>query len=181
MSLPRGTVGDAILAAWLQDPRLENVVVQHAARSHMSEDLLRYHYLAVRAEGGVRQPTVNELPPPLMPKHRNVGLANTPFVDRFRVQEWDRPSSTVVAHISKDGHHYIHPDAEQMRSLTVREAARLQTFPDNYFFRGPRTAQFQQVGNAVPPLLAYQLGEKVLRILSVGADDSRNSRSAGDS
>lgn len=168
------TVEDPVLASWLLDERLQSVV-HHTARSHMTEDLLRYFYLAFRAGNGVRQPTVNELPPALAPKHRNVGYANTPFVDRFRVQEWDRPSSTVVAHISKDGHHYIHPDAEQMRSLTVREAARLQTFPDNYFFRGPRTAQYQQVGNAVPPLLAYQLGEKVMEILGMRTD-SRSPR-----
>lgn len=152
---------DETLHAWLN--RHDVGVTLHEARGHMALDLTRYAYLAALAQFG-EQPKVFELPTELVPNHRNVNGAGTPFVDRFKVQRWDRPSSTIASHISKDGHYYIHPDPGQMRSLTVREAARLQTFPDDYYFCGPRTAQFHQVGNAVPPLLAYQIAEQVAEL-----------------
>jgi DNA (cytosine-5)-methyltransferase 1 len=138
----------------------------HESRYHMPADLERYAYLAYRAAKG-EFPRVNDLPKALRPQHRNAGRDDTPFVDRFRVQRWNAPSSTVVSHMAKDGHYYIHPDPEQMRSLTVREAARLQTFPDNYHFIGSRTQQYHQVGNAVPPLLARQLGQVVAAVLGI--------------
>ncbi|OYN88856.1 DNA cytosine methyltransferase [Parenemella sanctibonifatiensis] len=153
----------AKLPDWLRPPELTHVR-QHEARSHMEKDLIRYSYLAHLNTRGHR-PTLRELPDPLMPDHRNSRRADAPFVDRFKVVAKDGPSGTIVSHISKDGHYFIHHDPAQTRSLTVREAARLQTFPDDYFFMGPRTAQYHQVGNAVPPLLAHQIGKIVHRIL----------------
>lgn len=141
-------------------------VSQHAdhPRRHMAPDVSRYAYYAAKLTQG-RRPRVHELPDGLRPAHKNVDGAGTPFSDRFHVQGWGEPSSTIVSHLSKDGHHFIHPDPMQARSLSVREAARLQTFPDDYWFCGPRTAQFQQVGNAVPPYLAKQIGDAVHRLM----------------
>lgn len=134
----------------------------------MRKDLLRYFYAACYGALRKKTPTLPAFPTDLIPKHVSARKSldeGGNFPDRFRVQLADNPSTTVVSHISKDGHYYIHPDYNQCRSLTVREAARLQTFPDNYLFCGPLTDQYVQVGNAVPPLLAMQIGNIVHDVL----------------
>jgi DNA (cytosine-5)-methyltransferase 1 len=153
------------LPDWYFDPKLGGVL-NHVTRGHIAQDLYRYLFASVYAERHGRAPLLQDFPKPLLPKHKNVrkALKETKFNDRFRVQLKGRPSTTVVSHISKDGHYFIHYDATQCRSLTVREAARLQTFPDNYFFEGPRTEQYKQVGNAVPPLLAGQIAKIVAEL-----------------
>ncbi len=149
-----------------------NVILNHEARSHMPSDLARYRWWAKRAKKLRRSPTVDEIPARdrkrLLPKHANLvaGRVDT-FVDRFKVQVAGKPSGTITSHISKDGHYYIHYDPAQARSFSVREAARIQTFPDDYFFMGNRTQQYHQVGNAVPPYLAYQIGVRIAGALGI--------------
>jgi len=152
---------------WYCDERIGGVC-NHSSRSHMKDDLCRYFYAASYAKRHGKSPRLRNFPKDLLPEHKSVDDAietGCLFSDRFRVQLNARPSTTVVSHISKDGHYYIHPDPLQCRSLTVREAARLQTFPDNYLFCGDRTSQYLQVGNAVPPLLARQIGGIVRDLL----------------
>lgn len=130
-------------------------IAQHETRGHMPSDLGRYLFAAVFGNVRGYSPKAADFPLALSPNHRN--WHSGAFNDRFRVQLADKASTTVTSHISKDGHYFIHPDPLQCRSLTVREAARLQTFPDDYLFLGNRTQQYVQVGNAVPPFLAGQI------------------------
>jgi len=154
------------LKKWYSDKKMKDFVVNHTVRSHMQEDLYRYFFSAVYTKIKNISPRVKEFPRKLLPKHKNLKNEEIPFVDRFRVQNSRKPATTITSHISKDGHYFIHYDPIQCRSLTVREAARIQTFPDNYFFAGSRTEQYIQVGNAVPPFLARQLAEIVHAIVS---------------
>ncbi|WP_062563261.1 DNA cytosine methyltransferase [Paracoccus aminovorans] len=157
-----GTSNDELLA-WLERPALRGIA-QHETRGHMPSDLGRYLFAAVFGEVRRYSPKASDFPLSLSPDHRN--WHSGVFNDRFRVQLAREPSTTVTSHISKDGHYFIHPDPFQCRSLTVREAARLQSFPDDYLFLGNRTEQYVQVGNAVPPYLARQIAQLLLRVLT---------------
>jgi len=152
------------LKKWYKDQRLGNYVVNHETRGHIAGDLHRYLYYSTYASIMNTSPNSRNLPKALWPAHKN--FSSGKFADRFRVQLSKSPGTTVTCHISKDGHYFIHYDPTQCRSLTVREAARIQTFPDNYYFVGTRTQQYVQVGNAVPPYLAFRIADIIFRILS---------------
>jgi DNA (cytosine-5)-methyltransferase 1 len=151
------------LKNWYEDKRLNGFIANHEARGHITGDLRRYFYYSSFAKTTGVSPKSFNLPEVLWPKHKNFSTGK--FADRFRVQLENHPGKTVTSHISKDGHYFIHYDPRQCRSFTVREAARIQTFPDNYYFVGNRTQQYVQVGNAVPPYLAKQLAEVVFKLL----------------
>jgi len=154
------------LSCWYTDCRLGGVC-NHKSRQHLKQDLKRYFFASVFAKNHNRFPRLEEyekFDDELVPDHKNA--LSGKFSDRFRVQLANEPATTITSHISKDGHYFIHYDPEQCRSFTVREAARVQTFPDNYLFCGSRTAQFHQVGNAVPPYLAFQIGIIIKKVVN---------------
>ncbi|WP_446831513.1 DNA cytosine methyltransferase [Candidatus Foliamicus sp.] len=162
------------LRDWLCDKNLARLP-NNETRGHIQEDLGRYLFAAAFASTFGKSPKSRDFPTDLAPKHAN--WTSGKFADRFRVQLSDAPATTITSHIAKDGHYFIHPDPGQCRSLTVREAARLQTFPDNYLFHGGRTQQYVQVGNAVPPYLALQIAEQVANLIEhVDLTTSRRTR-----
>lgn len=133
-------------------------VTLHIARPHNARDRAIYKMAIEMAEQGIR--IKNDMIPEEKRTQKNI----VDFLDRFKVV-CERPH-TMIAHIAKDGHFFIHPDKKSLRSISVREAARIQSFPDNFFFEGVienqnRTASFRQIGNAVPPLMAYQIAMKI--------------------
>lgn len=166
--------GPERLSRWFLDRKTQGVC-NHLSRSHMKSDIERYFFASCFALVHERSPLLKDFPEGLLPDHRNVRDAlggSGLFSDRFRVQLRSAPATTVTSHIAKDGHYFIHYDPLQCRSLTVREAARIQTFPDNYMFEGSQTSQYQQVGNAVPPLLARSIALIVRSLLRKTASDS---------
>ncbi len=157
------------LKNWFNDENL-NGITNHECRGHMNSDLARYLYCSSFAKVNSKSeeflrnsPKLPNFPKEFLPNHKNAKSGK--FVDRFKVQEAGLPATTITSHISKDGHAFIHYDSSQCRSLTVREAARIQTFPDNYFFEGTRTQQYVQVGNAVPSYLAKEIAKIVYKLL----------------
>jgi DNA (cytosine-5)-methyltransferase 1 len=138
----------------------EVFVRNHAARSHNDRDREIYRRVITEWNTNKRRVKYNDLPENLK-THRN----RSSFLDRFKVVDGNSISHAVVAHASRDGHYFIHPDIQQARSLTVRELARIQSFPDNYLFEGSRQAQYTQVGNAVPPLMAEGIATAIVDLL----------------
>lgn len=144
----------------------DDILTQHIARPHSKNDL-RIYKLVLKAKKIGENLRYNDIPVELQ-THSNT----TSFLDRYKALDCDSVSHTVVAHISKDGHYYIHPDLRQNRSISVREAARIQGFPDNFYFESSRTAAFRQIGNAVPPILSVKLASAILDFIKVDNNDN---------
>ena len=144
----------------------DDILTQHIARPHSKNDL-RIYKLVLKAKKIGENLRYNDIPVELQ-THSNT----TSFLDRYKAIDYDSVSHTVVAHISKDGHYYIHPDLRQNRSISVREAARIQGFPDNFYFESSRTAAFRQIGNAVPPILSVKLASAILDFIKVDNNDN---------
>lgn len=171
LDLPKLKPGDSLNIAkyktlkneYLEKYELRNGIdftTQHIARPHNERDLKIYEFAIKKWNSeGVRM-KYTDLPSDLR-THKNI----TSFIDRFKVVNGEGISHTVVAHIAKDGHYYIHPDINQCRSISVREAARLQSFPDDFYFENSRTAAFKQIGNAVPPLMSYAIAKEMKNLL----------------
>ena len=143
-----------------------NILTQHETRMHNERDLKIYKIAITKWNNEQKRLCYKELSEeyPELCTHKN----KTSFTNRFNVIKANKSAShTILAHMAMDGHYYIHPDIEQLRSLSVREGARLQSFPDDFYFEGPRTAQFRQIGNAVPPKMAEQIAKKIKEILKV--------------
>ncbi len=139
----------------------DEILTHHEARPNNDRDLNIYKYAIQTWNNEKKRIKYHEIPDYLQ-SHNN----KSSFLDRYKVVADDlNASHTMVAHISKDGHHYIHPDIKQCRSISVREAARIQSFPDDYYFEGSRTSKFKQIGNAVPPLLSKTIANKIKDII----------------
>jgi DNA (cytosine-5)-methyltransferase 1 len=130
-------------------------VTQHISRPHNARDLEIYKIAIKKWQKNQR------LKYPDLPEELKTHKNQKSFLDRYKVVDANGYSHTMVAHIAKDGHHYIYPDAKQVRSLSVREAARIQSFADDFFFEGGKSAAFRQIGNAVPPLMAKEIAFEI--------------------
>lgn len=141
-----------------------NILTQHETRPHNERD--REIYKEAITAWNQRKERLNykELSQrrPELCTHKNTES----FTNRFNVVKAnEKASHTILAHMAMDGHYYIHPDIKQLRSLSIREAARLQSFPDDFYFEGPRTSIFRQIGNAVPPKMAEQIAKSVKKLI----------------
>ena len=164
----QGPIPDYLKSYSLRKP--QEPLTWHVARTNIDRDREIYRRVIEAWDNNQERLKYTSLPPELM-THKN----RKSFLDRFKVVASNLDEAqTMVAHISKDGHYYIHPDYDQARSISVREAARIQSFPDNYYFEGSRTDAFKQIGNAVPPLLSKAIAEEIKTQFKEHKDGNQN-------
>jgi DNA (cytosine-5)-methyltransferase 1 len=137
--------------------KTETVLLDHVSRTHNEKDRRRY------SEMSKNKWTFKDL---LEKKPSLNHIKQRVFNNSYVVQFWDKPARTIIAHLYKDGNQFIHPDYKQERTITPREAARLQSFPDDFVFEGSRTQQYKQIGNAVPPIMAEAIAKSIKHVLA---------------
>ena len=142
----------------------DGILRDHVCRNHNEKDIERY--VAMSKNHWTFQELLEKRPDLDHEKKRVFG-------NSYTVQWWDLPSKTIIAHLYKDGNQFIHPDYKQGRTFTVREAARIQSFPDDFVFEGSRTDQFKQIGNAVPPLLAQAIAKAIKSTLDTIREEEK--------
>ncbi|MDL2257203.1 DNA cytosine methyltransferase [Bacteroidales bacterium OttesenSCG-928-I14] len=153
-------VNEYLLQSGIRDN--DDILTLHITRPHNKKDLNIYRLAIEKYDEGIL------LTNDTIPENQRTQKNTKDFLDRFKVV--GTIPHTIIAHIAKDGHHFIYNDLDQIRSISVREAARIQSFPDNYYFEGEReigsrTAAFKQIGNAVPPLMANKIANKIKQLL----------------
>ena len=139
-------------------PKLDIPLTHHIPRPQMESDILLFKGMR---QGMIAKDVIESRDPKIKKLVKYIKYDMSSFSDKYKKQVWKRPSSTIFAHMQKDGNRFIHPDSSQARSFTPREAARIQSFPDDFFFEGTLNRKFQQIGNAVPPLLANKIAKKI--------------------
>lgn len=155
----RTTANSYLLTSGIRDKE-EMLVTQNITRPLNPNDAKIYAYAVQKWNEEHTRIKNNTLPEEIRTQNNE-----TSFLDRFKVVDGQGYSHTVIAHLSKDGHYYINPNEKYNRSISMREAARIQSFPDNFYFEGPRSAKFKQIGNAVPPLMANAIAKSIQRML----------------
>lgn len=161
--LYKSTTNEYLISSNIRDESF-NILTQHETRPHNERDRKIYKIAIEKWDNEKKKLNYKELAEehPELITHKNIDS----FGNRFNViKANEKASHTILAHMAMDGHYYIHPDIKQLRSLSIREAARLQSFPDDFYFEGPRTAIFRQIGNAVPPKMAEQIAKKIKELI----------------
>lgn len=138
-------------------------IPDHTPRYHNKRDIEIFKQLASDAYNG--HPTYTSAED--LKKLYTLRTGKESAVHKYHVLKWDSPSNTIPAHLNKDGLRHIHPDPQQARTLTVREAARIQTFDDNFIFTGSAGNNYKMIGNAVPPLFAEILAKTLKQLITV--------------